>query len=267
MSATQTYALVTGATNGIGYELAKLLAQDQYNLVIVAQNQAELEKTAAEFRQQYGIQVLPLAKDLFQREAPFQVYEEVRAQDIQVEVLVNNAGQGVYGEFVDTDIRRELDIIQLNIGAYVILTKCFLQDMVIRGEGKILNVSSIAGEVPGPLQAVYHGTKAFVPSFTEAIRHEVKDTNVTFTVLLPGATDTDFFQKADMEDAKIVQEGKLADPAGVAKDGYEALLAGKDKIVSGFKNKVQVAASHVLPDDVAAQQMYKQVKPSQESSH
>lgn len=266
MANEQKFALVTGATSGIGYELAKLLAQDKYNLVIVARNQQELDSTAAELQQQYGVRVVPLAKDLFQRAAPFELYEAVRAQGIEVEVLVNDAGQGQYGEFIETDINRELDIIQLNIGAYVVLTKCFLKEMVARGSGKILQVSSIGGELPGPLQSVYHGTKAFVTSFTEAIREETKDSGVTITALLPGVTDTDFFRKADMEQSKLVAEGSKADPADVAKDGYEALLAGKDKIVSGFKNKVQVAISNVIPDDLVAANMHQQGKPVDDDS-
>ncbi|GGG57676.1 SDR family NAD(P)-dependent oxidoreductase [Hymenobacter glacieicola] len=263
MNNNQQYALITGATSGIGYELAKLFAQDHYNLVIVARNEQELEQTAAEFRQQYGVTVETIAQDLFRPEAPFAVYEAVKAKGIQVDVLVNNAGQGQYGEFIETDINRELEIIQLNIGAYVVLTKKFLQEMVARNEGKILQVSSIGGELPGPLQSVYHGTKAFVTSFTEAIREETKETNVTITALLPGVTDTDFFNKADMTEAKLVKEGHRADPASVAKDGYEALMAGKDKVVSGFMNKVQVAISNVIPDNLVAANLHQQAKPSE----
>ena len=255
------YALITGATSGIGRELAKLFAQDHYNLVIVARSQDELTQTATDLRQQYGIEVKTIAKDLFQREAPFEVYDEIRAQGIQIDALVNDAGQGQYGEFVATDIQRELDIIQLNIGAYVIFTKLFLQEMVARNEGKILQVSSIGGELPGPLQAVYHGTKAFVTSFTEAVREEIKDTNIKMTLLEPGVTDTDFFRKADMERSKLVAEGKKADPAAVAKDGYEALLAGKDKVISGFMNKVQVALSNVTPDPLVAAGLHKMGEP------
>jgi short-subunit dehydrogenase len=261
MTNDQKFALITGATHGIGYELAKLFAQNQYNLVIVARSQDELEQRANEFRQQFGITVLPIAKDLFKVQSAFELYDEVKAQGIEVDVLVNDAGQGQYGKFVDTDIQRELDIIQLNVVAYTILTKLFLQDMVARNQGKILNVSSIAGELPGPWQAVYHGTKAYVTSFSEAIRSEIKDTGVTITLLLPGATETDFFNKADMQTSKMVQEGDLADPAKVAKDGYDALMEGKDKVVSGFKNKVMVAASNLMPDSMVADQMNKQAAP------
>jgi short-subunit dehydrogenase len=257
----QEYALVTGATSGIGLELAKLFARDKYNLVIVARKQDELERTAEELHRQYGVEVVWIAKDLFEPEAPFELFDEVSNKGIVINALVNDAGQGQYGEFTETDVRRELDLIHLNISACVILTKCFLRQMVARNEGKILNVSSIGGEMPGPLQAVYHATKAFVTSFTEAIREEVKDTNVTITVLLPGVTDTDFFRKANQENSKIVNEGSLADPAKVARDGYEALLAGKDKIVSGFKNKMMVASSHVMPDSTVAANMHKMVEP------
>ncbi|MCC9134836.1 SDR family NAD(P)-dependent oxidoreductase [Pontibacter silvestris] len=262
MANNQKYALVTGATNGIGYELAKQFAQNQYNLLIVARSQEELDKTASEFKQQFGTEVVTIAKDLSLRESPFEVCNEIKAKGIQVDALVNNAGQGQYGEFVDTDINRELEIVDLNIGAYLILTKYFLREMVARNEGKVLNVSSVGSEIPGPLQAVYHATKAFVTSFSEAIRNETKNTNVTVTALLPGPTDTDFFHKADMEDAKMVKEGSKSDPATVAKDGYEGLMAGKDKVVSGLKNKVMAAAGNILPDNVVAEGMHQQAKPS-----
>jgi len=133
--------------------------------------------------------------------------------------------------------------------------------MLQRGEGRILNLSSIASKAPGPLQSVYHGTKAFVQSFTEAVRDEVKDTGVTLTALLPGATDTDFFNKAAMQEAKIVAEGELDDPVKVAKDGYEALMRGDDMVVSGFKNKMNVMMSNMLPDDKVAEKMHKQQAP------
>jgi short-subunit dehydrogenase len=264
MATNNQTALITGATSGIGYELAKVFAKNGYNLFIVARNENELQKTAEELQQQFGISVETIAKDLFNRKNAFELYNEVKSRNVQIDVLVNDAGQGQYGEFTETDINRELDIIELNIISVVVLTKQFLKDMVARGEGKILNVASIAGKVPGPLQSVYHGTKAFVHSFTEAIREEVKDKGVVITSLLPGATATDFFNKADMQDAKIVQETKLSDPAKVAKDGFEALMSGDDMVVSGLKNKVQVAMSNVMPDSAAAANMHKQQEPVNE---
>jgi uncharacterized protein len=255
------YALITGATDGIGYELAKLFAKDKYNLVIVARHQQDLDRVSVELQQQFEIDVVTLSKDLFDPENAFDVYNEVVLKNLQIDVLVNDAGQGQYGEFIETDIHRELSIIQLNISSLVVLTKLFLQDMVKRGDGKILNLSSIASKVPGPLQSVYHGTKAFVQSFTEAIRNEVKDKGVSITALLPGATDTDFFNKADMEDSKMAQEKNLSDPAVVAKDGYEALMKGDDMVVSGFKNKVEVAMGNLMPDSKVAEILHKQQAP------
>ena len=263
MATNGKYALITGATSGIGYELAKLFAQDGYNLVIVARgDDGGLERTADELTGQHGIEVVTLSKDLFVRESAFEVYDEVKAKGIEIDTLVNDAGQGIYGRFAETDINRELDIIQLNIMSLIVLTKKFLQDMLTRGSGKILNVSSIASKTPGPWQSVYHGTKAFVQSFTEAIRSENKDKGVTITALLPGVTDTDFFNKADMNESKAVQDkSKMADPADVAKDGYEALMSDDDKVISGFKNKVQIAMSNLMTDSMVAENIKKQQAP------
>ena len=260
---TSKHVLITGATSGIGYELAKLFAKDGYSLTIVARNSQELHVTAHNLETLYGAKVQTISKNLFKPNSAFEVYDELRNKGTQVDVLVNNAGHGLYGEFVDTDLNKELAIIQLNISSLVTLTKLFLRDMVQRGEGKILNTSSIASKAPGPWQSVYHGTKAFVQSFTEAVREEVKDTGVTITALLPGATDTDFFRKAGMESSKITQDkSKLSDPADVARDGYEALMAGKDMIVSGLKNKMQVAMNGITPDARLAEKMDKMREPA-----
>lgn len=260
MSTTGNYVLITGATSGIGYELAKLFAQDGYKLVITGRDQSTLDKTASELGP--SGEVITIQKDLFEKDGAFQLYQDVKSKGIEIDVLVNDAGQGLYGEFLDTDLDRELDIIQLNISSLVVLTKYFLKDMVARGSGKILNLSSIASKTPGPYQSVYHGTKAFVQSFTEAVRNETKDTGVTLTALLPGATDTDFFQKAEMLDSKAVQDkSKLSDPADVARDGYEAMKAGKDMVISGFKNKMQVAVANILPDSMSAEQTKKNQEP------
>jgi short-subunit dehydrogenase len=257
----QQYALVTGGTSGIGYELVKLLAQDGYNLVIVARSEDELREVRDEINTVHDVDVITIAKDLFNRGNAFALYDDLKARGITIDILINDAGQGQYGKFIDTDILRELEIIDLNIASVVILTKLFLKEMVLRGEGRIMNLSSIASKMPGPWQAVYHGTKAFIQSFTEAIRSEVKDTGVTITALLPGPTATDFFNKAEMQDAKIVREHKLDDPAKVAKDGYEALMAGDDKVISGMKNKMQVAMSNMMSDAAAADKMKKQQEP------
>ena len=263
MASIRSYALITGGTSGIGLELARLFAQHGYNLVIVARDEMELEQTRNELVS-HQVDVITISADLFDTDNAFQLYEDVKSRDLSIDVLVNNAGQGYYGEFAETDIWRELSIIQLNICSLVILTKAFLFDMLERGSGKILNVSSIASKAPGPLHAVYHATKAFVQSFTEAVRNEVKDRGVTVTALLPGETDTDFFNKADMLEAKNVREGNLADPAKVAKDGFDALMSGDDMVISGFKNKVKVAMTNMMPDSMAAESMRKQQEPRHE---
>lgn len=260
------YALITGASMGIGYELAKLFAKDSYNLIIVARTKGDLDKAAGDFSQ-YGIEVIPITKDLFDPDAPLELYNEIKERGIIVNVLVNDAGQGQYGLFVEQDLQRLLEIIQLNVSSFTALTHLFLKDMVTRNEGKILQLASVASEIPGPYQAVYHATKAYVLSLTQALIVELKDTDVTMTALQPGVTDTDFFNKADMLESKAVQDkSKMSDPADVAKDGYEALMKGKDKIVSGFSNKAQVAMSNIMPDSMVAEQTRKQQEPVRKNS-
>ncbi|MBT1711453.1 SDR family oxidoreductase [Fulvivirgaceae bacterium PWU5] len=264
MESKNQYAVVTGGTSGIGYELARLLAKDGYNLILAARHEQDLIRVSNELKTEFGIDVISISKDLFVPANAFELYNDVKTKNLGIEILINDAGQGQYGEFLDTDLQRELDIINLNISSLVILTKLFLRDMVAQGHGRIMNLSSIASKMPGPWQSVYHGTKAFVQSFTEAVRSEVKDKGVTITALLPGATDTDFFNKADMNDSKIVQEGKLDNAADAAKDGYEAMMNGDDMVVSGMKNKMQVAMSNVTPDGALADKMKKQQGPARE---
>lgn len=264
MENSAKWALITGGTSGIGKELANLFAKDQYNLVLVARNQQELDSTASELRTA-GIEVKTFAKDLSKMDDAKALCNEI---DVPVEILVNDAGQGLYGLFKDNDLERELDIIHLNVCATVILTKHFVNEMTKRGSGRILNLGSIAGKLPGPWQAVYHATKAFVLSFTSAIREELKDSGVTITALLPGVTDTDFFNKAGMNDSKAVQDKEaMAAPADVAKDGYEALMAGEDRIISGLKNKVQVGAANLMPDSTVAHQLNEQQQPVNQQQH
>jgi uncharacterized protein len=264
MESNKTYALITGGTSGIGYELAKIFATNGHNLILVSRDEADLTITRNELLE-LGVDVQIISKDLFDKQSPFDLYNEICEKGYEVDVLVNNAGQGQYGEFSDTNIYRELSIIQLNISSLVVLTKLFLQDMLKKGKGKILNLSSIASKTPGPLNSVYHGTKAFVQSFTQAIATEVKDKGITVTALLPGATDTDFFNKADMQQSKLAKEGKLEDAKIVAKEGYDALMRGDQMIVSGgLKNKVKVAMSNVLSDKAAAKKMQKEQSPADE---
>lgn len=252
------YALVTGASNGIGFELAKLLAEHGYNLILVARDEEQLQRMANAFTKEFMVDIRIITRDLFQTNAAFEIYEEVKNMNLTVTILVNDAGQGVYGRFVETDIQKQLDIIQLNISSLTALTYLFVRDMVERNEGKVLQLASIASDMPHPLLAVYAATKSYVLSFTEALINELADTNVTLTALQPGATGTDFFHKAGAENTKVVQEGKLADPARVARDGFDALMKGDHKVVSGLKNKVMSAMSNLTPDSVLAEQVRKQ---------
>jgi short-subunit dehydrogenase len=264
MISSTNYTLITGATSGIGYELASLFAKNGHNLVIVSRNLDEMQAKAVEFKD-CGVDVKAIQADLFNPEDAFSVCEKVDAMNINIEILVNNAGQGLYGKFEETDLQRELDMIHLNVSSMLILTKHFVKKMIANQRGKILNLASIASKAPGPWQSVYHGTKAFVFSFTEALREEVKDHCVMVTALLPGATDTDFFNKADMNRSRIVQDkDALSDPKNVAKDGYAALMDGDDKVVSGIKNKIQTALSNITPDAKLAHSMGEQQKPVDE---
>lgn len=248
-------ALITGASSGIGYELAKCFAADGHDLILVSRSRGVLEHVARELSATHGIEARALPADLFDPAAARRVYDQVRAWGRPVDFLVNDAGQGVYGRFIDTDLEQELRVITLNISAMVVLTKLFVRDMVLRDEGRVLQVSSVVSRIPAPYQAVYSGTKAFIHNFTEALIAELRDTHVTLTVLRPGATDTDFFAKAGAQNARFVVTGTLDDPAEVAAEGYRALMHGDDQIVTGLANKAADAAARMMPDTVLAGRM------------
>jgi len=256
------YTLITGASSGIGLELAKLFASINHNLILVSRDESQLEAVKTELGQLTSGEILCIPIDLFDPSAPEKLYNDVRDRGLTVDVLVNDAGQGQYGKFADGELPRFLDIIHLNIYALTALSHFFLQDMIARNEGKILNLASIASKTPGPWQAVYHASKAYVLSLSEALVNELQDTDITVTALQPGVTNTDFFNKAEMQDSKAVQDpSKMADPAKVAKDGFDALMKGKDKVVSGAKNKFQTALGNIIPDSTVAEQVNKQQQP------
>ncbi|GAB4023120.1 SDR family NAD(P)-dependent oxidoreductase [Spirosoma koreense] len=254
--ATGKTALITGASSGIGQELAKLFAQDGYNLVLVARSDDKLDRLGEVFKSNYGTQqITVISKDLAQEDAAQDVYNQVKAKGIAVDVLVNDAGVGLYGLFAtDTDWEREKAMIHLNVLTLTQMTKLFLYDMLARNEGKILNLASLLSITPTPLMAVYAGTKAYVYNFTQSLANELKDTNVSITALLPNATDTDFFHKAGAENTKVTDE--VQDPVMVAKAGYDALMAGKPKIVpGGLKNKSYEVMSYIAPQEALASLM------------
>jgi short-subunit dehydrogenase len=246
-SGPRPLALVTGASSGIGLELAKQFVQNGFDLLIAAED-AGINTVVPELSKD-GARVEALQVDLATYDGVEQLYKKAQALGRPVDVLAVNAGVGVGGDFArETDLKAELNLIQLNNVSAVHLTKRVVKDMVARGEGRILFTSSIAAVLPAPLEAVYGASKAFLLSFSDALRNELKDVGITVTALMPGPTETNFFHRAGMDDTRVGQQEK-DDPAQVAKEGFEALMAGKDKVVAGaLTNKVMAAASRVLPD-------------------
>ncbi|KGO87406.1 oxidoreductase [Flavobacterium rivuli WB 3.3-2 = DSM 21788] len=262
MDNSQKFALVTGATSGIGYELARLFAKDGINLVLVARNQENLNQTADELRLINSIQVHTIAADLFEPNAAKEVYDRVKETGVEIDYLVNNAGQGEWGRFFRTELDRDIDIVQLNIVALISLTKYFLKEMVSRNSGRILQLASSFAKTPAPYAAVYAASKAFVLSFSEALVNELEETDVTVTALLPNATDTDWFHKAKAENTVTYKETPLYDPAEVAGAGYKALMNGDAKAEPGFMNKLQNAMGALMPDSTTAGMAEKQMESS-----
>jgi short-subunit dehydrogenase len=253
--------LITGATSGIGYELAKRFAEEGYNLVLVARNKENLKKTGREMQAISGIiTVYLIAVDLFERDAAKEIYNETKKLGITIHVLVNNAGQGEWGLFTTTDLDRDISIVELNVISVISLTKYYLREMIDRNEGKILILASSISKVPSPYMAVYAATKSFVLSFAEALAEEVSETNVTITALQPDATDTDFFHKAKAENSVIYKEKALVPPEEVAVAGFRGMINGEHVIVPGFSNKMQKAMNTIMPDTTIAGNEAKQRK-------
>ncbi len=228
-------ALITGASSGIGLDLAKLMAPN-FDLIITARNQGDLESIARELEAAHGNQVHAIPGDLAKADAPQQLFSEIERRSLQVDVLVNNAGFGSYGAFAESDHQTELDMIQVNITALTSLTRLALPGMLGRKRGRIMNVASTAGFQPGPLMAVYYATKAYVIMFSEAIANELKGSGVTVTCLCPGATATRFASRAKMEESRLFKLGAMKSK-DVARTGYKGMMAGKGMVVPGVLNK------------------------------
>jgi uncharacterized protein len=239
-------ALITGASSGIGLELARVFARNNYDLVLVARNQRRLDQIAQELK---PARVQVLAKDLSLPEAPHEVFAAAPKTD----VLVNNAGYTVFGKFVETSLADELNMMHVNMTALVVLSKLYLGGMVAAGSGKIMNVASTAAFQPGPLMAIYYATKAFVLSFSEAIANELKDTGVTVTALCPGPTATGFQERGKMEDSGLVKGKKIMDARTVAEIGYRGLMAGQTVVIPGFKNLALAFSVRFAPRALAAE--------------
>ena len=246
-------ALVTGASSGIGYELAKLFAKDGKNIVVVARSQDKLEELKTEFENKYGTSVKVLPKDLSLPEAPQEIFSELEKEHIEVDVLVNNAGFSVYGMFSQTSWEKESEMIQLNIISLTHLTKLFLEKMLENKSGKILNIASVAGFVASPWLSVYGGTKAYVLNFSEALSNEVRGTGVTVTCFCPGNTKTLFWERGNAEDSKAHRrQFMFMDASTVARLGYKALAKGKTTVVAGLPMSLAMMFStRLLPRGLA----------------
>lgn len=255
-------ALITGASSGIGLHLAHEFASHGHPLVLVAPVEAELQKIAAEIRAQHGVDVHVMAKDLEQETVAQEICDELLYHVIDVHILVNNAGHGYRGKSWELPIEQDISMVRLNIEAPLRLTKLFIEPMLQRESGRILNTASVAGFEPGPLLNVYHATKAFLLSWSEALSVELEGTGVTVTALCPGPTDTDFFPKADMVETRIFQKGSVSAPQDVARAGYEGLMKEELFVVPGGMNKALVAARRILSEGAQAklnQKFYEEV--------
>jgi short-subunit dehydrogenase len=264
MDATKPLAVVTGASSGIGLELAKQFATNGHDLIVAAEDD-ELRSAADELRA-LGAQVDDLQVDLARDAGVDELYARITSAGRPVAALALNAGIGAGGAFAGpdgdrTDLAQELRLVDLNVRSTVHLAKLVIGDMVARDEGRVLFTSSIASTMPGSFQAVYNASKSFVQSLALAIRNELKDTNVTITSLMPGPTDTEFFERADMLDTKV-GAGAKDDPADVARDGFEALMAGEERVVSAsLKTKAQGRAARFMPDSAKAEMHRKMAEP------
>lgn len=240
-------ALITGASNGIGLELAKIHASKGGDLVLVARNKSKLDEIKTELEMQFKVSVYTIGKDLSLSNAAQEIYNETNKENIQIDYLINNAGFGDFGMFVETDWDKELQMINLNITTLTHFTKLYLKDMIKRRSGKIMNVASTAAFQPGPMMAVYFATKAYVLSFTEAISNEVIDKGITITALCPGATETGFQAAGGLEDSKLFKDKKLPTGKKVAEYGYSSMVKGKTVAIHGVINYFLANSIRFIP--------------------
>src|SRR5579862_4212051 len=244
-------ALITGASSGIGYELAKLFAQDRHNVVLVARSTERLAKFSDDLQREHGVSAKSVALDLTSTAAPQFLFDQLQRERITVDVLVNNAGFGKLGEFAKIPWEESQGQLQLNITVLTHLTRLFLDPMLERHSGKILNVASTAGFQPGPLMAVYYATKAYVISFSEALANELSGTGVAVTCLCPGATETDFAVRAGNDKTRLFKNLRPMDAKTVARAGYRGLLKGKTLVIPGFRNWLVAESVRFSPRKLA----------------
>ncbi len=253
--------LITGASSGIGKALAHEFAAHGFDIVAVARNKRKLDELSVEISTRHKVEVFTVEKDLAYDKAAQELYDEVKNLNRTINILVNDAGIGQRGNFVDIPAEKDEEIIHLNVLALTHLTKLYLREMVSRDEGKILQLGSVAGFQPGPLLAVYHATKAFVVSFSEALATELEDmgSRVNVTCLCPGPTDTDFFSRADMENTNVVahKDQLMQSPEKVAQGGYEALMQGERVFIPGASNKVMTFIRRAIPKSLQSRMQKK----------
>jgi short-subunit dehydrogenase len=247
MNSSRNTALITGASSGIGFEFAHLFARDAHDLVLVARSEGKLRELASRLEAQFGIATTVIAADLAKPNAAQEILVTLQVHEIEIDALVNNAGFGLAGPFVKTDLQKELEMIQVNIVALTELTKLFLPGMVSRRSGRILNLASTAAFQPGPLMAVYYATKAYVLSFSEAIADELRGSGVTVTALCPGPTATGFAAVASLESSRLFKMARPMSSAEVARVGYEAMKSGKRVVIPGLRNKLLTQSIRVTP--------------------
>ncbi len=240
------WCLITGGSKGIGYEFAKLFARDKYNLILIARSADLLNKVKKELEENENIEVVVIPLDLLEPDSLYILQREIKRRNIEIDVLVNNAGFGGYGKFVNDDIERDIDMIHLNIEAITRITYEFLPEMLRRGRGKILNVASIAAFMPGVLSAVYYAAKSYILNWSLAIEEEIKGSGVSLSVLCPGPVKTDFMRTSGMGEAKIMR-WLATSPINVAKTGYNGLMREKPLIIPGTFNRLLVLGSRIMP--------------------
>lgn len=240
-------ALITGASGGIGEELARVFAARRFDLVLVARSEEKLRALGAELAERHGVRTETIVADLAEPHGPAALVEEVERRGLAIDVLVNNAGFAMYGEFKDLDIDTTLGLLRLNIVALTELTRRLLPAMVGRRRGKVLNVASTAAFMPGPLMAIYYASKAYVLNFSEALNEELRGSGVTVTALCPGATTSGFQARAGMEESKLVRGRALMDATTVAQEGYRGLMRGRPVVIPGLQNRLTVLVLRLLP--------------------